>query len=179
VKEWLAWARQNNVRGDVQAFIAFMPEALMRPVPSEPVPFSTPRAWAALADALSQLEATGSLTPAMRRALAFGRVSPQDAAIYCAMAEEAIAGLRPILAYIGDPRLLPTEDTARWFIFCRIRHMAQRGELDQVPPAQIHAFLMAVPTEHRFVLMVDLVEAWGRLGAAEVFRETVREVTGI
>src|SRR5437870_3934641 len=61
VKEWLAWAYTNNVRADVQGFVAFMPEALMRPVPSEPVPFSTPRAWAALSQALNLAEQAGVL----------------------------------------------------------------------------------------------------------------------
>src|SRR5262249_50819619 len=46
VPEWLAWARQNKVRGDVVTFIEAVPEALLRPVPERPVPFSTPRAWA-------------------------------------------------------------------------------------------------------------------------------------
>ena len=29
-REWLAWAQANGVHGDIIAFIAFMPEALMR-----------------------------------------------------------------------------------------------------------------------------------------------------
>src|SRR5688572_27617098 len=47
-EEWLAWAVKNNVREDIRAFVSYMPDALMRPVPAEPVPFSTPRAWALL-----------------------------------------------------------------------------------------------------------------------------------
>jgi hypothetical protein len=42
LREWLIWARANHVRSDIQAFINFQPEALARPVPAEPVPFSTP-----------------------------------------------------------------------------------------------------------------------------------------
>src|SRR4051794_13889254 len=52
VREWLVWARASRVRGEVLSFITFMPEALMRPVPTEPVPFSTPRSWALLSGAL-------------------------------------------------------------------------------------------------------------------------------
>src|SRR5947208_13712303 len=40
-KEWLVWAKGHGVRSEILSFIAFMPETLMRPVPSEPVPFST------------------------------------------------------------------------------------------------------------------------------------------
>ena len=41
VKEWLRWATANGVRSDIRSFINFMPEALMRVVPAEPIPFST------------------------------------------------------------------------------------------------------------------------------------------
>src|SRR5687767_10467130 len=47
-QEWLDWAVANEVRADVVNFISYMPDALMRPVPSEPQPFSTPRAWTLL-----------------------------------------------------------------------------------------------------------------------------------
>src|SRR5262245_29371350 len=46
--EWLAWASASKVRAEIQGFIAFMPESLMRAVPAEPLPFSTPRGWAFL-----------------------------------------------------------------------------------------------------------------------------------
>src|ERR1700736_1408784 len=52
VEEWLAWARAQNIRADILAFIEKNPEALARAVPDKPVPFSTPRAWASLARGL-------------------------------------------------------------------------------------------------------------------------------
>ena len=82
VDEWLAWAAAAGVREDIQSFIRYMPDALCRPVPQEPVPFSTPRSWAALSRALDLCEMSGLLTPDIRRALAFGRLSPEDAAVY-------------------------------------------------------------------------------------------------
>ena len=45
--EWQEWAARHGIRADIRNFISFMPDALMRPVPAEPVPFSTPRAWSA------------------------------------------------------------------------------------------------------------------------------------
>jgi MoxR-like ATPase len=178
-REWLAWAQRSKIRADIRSFIAFMPEALMRPVPNEPLPFSTPRAWTALAAALDRAEADGLLTPDIRRALAFGRVTAEDAAIYCAMAEESIAGLNSIPEYVRDPSLLPAEDTAKWFVFCRIRNLVQRNELKEFAADEINRFLLAIPTEHRFALVVDLVDEWGRLGAGPTLRETLREVTGL
>ena len=132
-----------------------------------------------LSDALNLAEKSGILQDSIRRALAFGRVSAEDAAIYCAMAEESIANLLPLEEYIRDPAKLPTDDTARWFVFCRIRNLVQRGEMKRYSKDEVHRFLMAVPTEHRFALMVELPKEWGELGAAAAFRTTLKEVTGI
>jgi hypothetical protein len=87
VGEWLTWAGSNGVRGDIMTFIADNNDALMRPVPGDSVPFSTPRAWASLSFALDLAETAGILNTSIRRALAFGRVSAQDAQAYCERAE--------------------------------------------------------------------------------------------
>lgn len=179
LKEWLQWARAHGVRSEILSFVTFLPDALMRPVPAEPVPFSTPRAWAALSEAIDLAEAAGILDYSARRALAFGRLTAEDAAIFCAMAEERIDNLRPLEEYIRDPSLLPEEETPRWFIFHHIRGLIKRHELVDVPPETINAFLMAVPQEHRFALLVDLVEPWGALGADPALLETLKEVTGL
>lgn len=179
VKEWLIWAKPHGVRSEILSFITFMPETLMRPVPSEPVPFSTPRAWASLSRALDLAESSGILDVPIRRALAFGRLTAQDAAIFCAMAEESIDGLRPLDDYIRDPDRLPSEDTARWFVLCRIRSLVKRGELADVTPEQVNRFLLGIPEEHRFALLVDMVPEWGALGASPALFETLKSVTGI
>ena len=99
---WPGPAR-HGVRADIRNFISYMPEALMRPVPHEPVPFSTPRAWALLSRALDLAEAAGILTRETRRALAFGRLSAEDAAVFCALAEESIGAMQPIEYYFEHP----------------------------------------------------------------------------
>ena len=151
----------------------------MRPVPAEPVPFSTPRAWASFSQALDLAEGAGILTNPLRRALAFGRLTAQDAAVYCAMAEESIAQLLPLDDYLTDPSRLPEEDSARWFVLSRIRAMARRDELAGYPPATINAFLAGLPEEHRFALMVDMIEVWGKLGADEAMLLALKDVTGL
>ena len=103
----MAWARASGVREDVRTFISYMPEALMRPVPAEPVPFSTPRAWTLFARALDLAEAAGELTREARRALAFGRLSAEDAAVFCALAEESIGPMHPLEHYFAHPESLP------------------------------------------------------------------------
>ncbi len=177
--EWFRWAEARNLRGEVVSFLRHMPEALMRPVPAEPIPFSTPRAWALLAEALDRVERGGILSREVRRALAFGRVSPEDAAMFCAMAEEFITQWQPAEYYLGHPEELPTSETARWFLLNRIRRLAEIGKLNRQPPVVIDHFLRALSQEQRLTLMVDMVPLWGELGADDVMTDTLLEVTGV
>jgi MoxR-like ATPase len=179
VNEWLAWAVRAGVREEIRAFITFLPAALRRDVPAQPVPFSTPRSWAALAEALDLAEAAGVLSPALRRALAFGRVSPEDAAIFCAVAEEAITDLKSVHEYIENPELLPVPETARWFVLGRVREALRRGDLIGTTPQKINAFLSALPVEHRVTLLLDRVADWGALGADPALLATLGEITGL
>lgn len=179
LKEWLQWGKSHGVRPDILSFVVFMPEALMREVPSAPVPFSTPRSWTLLSQALDRVEQAGTLDKTMRRALAFGRVSAQDAAVFCAMAEENVANLLPLIDYIKDPSKLPTSDAARWFVLSRLRRAVRIKEFPEVEPEVLNAFLMAIPAEHRFSLFVDLVPSWGELGADQAMLESLLDVTGL
>ncbi|MEZ5581377.1 MAG: ATP-binding protein [Candidatus Competibacteraceae bacterium] len=179
VREWLVWAKANGLRSEVLSFIAFMPRALMRDVPREPVPFSTPRAWASLSRALDLSEKSGILNRELRRALSFGSVSPEDAAVFCAIAEERIGELQPLLHYIERPEELPSSDMALWFLLNRIRAAATDGDLDGIAPAKINAFLNHLPEEHRFALLVDRVSLWGRLGADEAMFNALKQVSGL
>ena len=178
-KEWLVWARKSTIREDIIAFIIFMPESLMRKVPNSPIPFSTPRAWASLSKAIDLAEAQGILDRQTRRSLAFGRVSPEDAAVYCAMAEDQIQDLRAINEYIEDPALLPVENSATWFVLCRIKHLLNQGELSGYAPSTLNQFLLALPREHRFSLLIGNIEQWGALGVDEALFKSLLEVTGL
>ncbi len=177
--EWFHWAEAEGLRREVVLYLRHMPEALLRPVPAEPVPFSTPRAWAMLAHALDLAERGGILTRAVRRALAFGRVSPEDAAMFCAMTETPIADLRLAEHYVEHPEELPAAETPRLFILGRIRRLAETGKLNGHAPAVLNRFLRALSQEHRLTMLVDQVPLWGALGADDAMLETLWEVTGV
>jgi MoxR-like ATPase len=179
VKEWLAWAREHGVRPEILAFIVFSRASLMRPVPAVPSPFSTPRAWVLLSRALDLAGDAGILTTETRRALAFGRVSAEDAAVFCAMVEERIEGLHPIEDYVRRPELVAGSDAARWLILGRVREAAASGALAGLDAETVNTFLLALPAEHRFALLAGMVPVWGALGAAPALRESLREVTGL
>jgi hypothetical protein len=175
--EWQGWAARNGVRADIRGFIAHMPDALMRPVPAEPVPFSTPRAWALLSRALDMAEGAGILTRETRRALAFGRLSAEDAAVYCALAEEQIGAMRPIEDYVRKPELLPTTDAARWFVLNCVRQHVRDGRLGHLKPRAVNRFLRALAPEQQLTVLTDLVERWGEMGADRAMLDLLKKVT--
>jgi hypothetical protein len=177
--EWLEWAARHAVRADIRNFISFMPEALMRPVPSEPVPFSTPRAWALLSRALDLAETSGILNRETRRALTFGRLSSEDAAVFCALAEESIGPMRPIECYIEDPSLLPSAAASRWFILDCVRQNVRNGKFRDLKPRTINRFLRSLPAENQLTLLTSLVEQWGALGADRAMLDLLKKVTAL
>jgi hypothetical protein len=176
-QEWLAWATARGVRPEIRRFVSYLPEALVRPVPEEPTPFSTPRAWANFSRSLDLAEAHGVLGTETRRALAFGRLSPQDAAMFCALAEESVAPLAELDDYLDDPASLPAGESARWFVLDCLRQHARAGGLAGGDPARVDRFLRALPDEHQLTLIAELVEQWGDLGADNAMLELLQRVT--
>ncbi len=177
--EWQDWAARHGVRADVRNFIAHMPDSLMRPVPAEPVPFSTPRAWTLLSRALDLAEDAGVLTRETRRALAFGRLSAEDAAVFCALAEEQIGAMRPIEDYLMEPGLLPRTDAARWFILNCIRQNVRDSTLNHLKPRVVNRFLRALQPEQQLTVLTDLVERWGEMGADRAMLDLLKKVTAL
>jgi hypothetical protein len=177
VQEWLDWAETNEVRAEIRGFISYMPEALMRSVPTEPVPFSTPRAWTLLSRALDLAEGSRILTKELRRILAFGRVSAEDAAVFCALAEEAIAPMKSLQYYLENPRALPVGEAARWFILNCIRQLVKDNRLGELSAPTINRFLAQLADEQQLTLLTDLVERWGALGADEAMFDLLTRVT--
>lgn len=178
-QEWLGWAAVNTVRADIISLISYLPDALMRPVPAEPQPFSTPRAWTLLSRGLDLAERAGILTRELRRALAFGRVSAEDAAVYCALAEEAIQHMQPLAQYIEHPETLPSGHAARWFILNCIRQHVRDGTLTGVTPDTVDAFLRSLLPEHQLTLIADLVTQWSELGADPAMLALLKQVTDL
>jgi len=151
------------------------------------VPFSTPRAWAMLSRDMQLAEAAGRLSADERRALAFGRLTPHDAGLFCALCDDGLGDLRPAADYFEDPSLLPKSETAMWFVVSRLRQAVGTGQF-RVPEdegaavafrAKVNAFLGAVGEEFRFALLLDQIERWAELGASEVMLKTLGTVTGM
>jgi MoxR-like ATPase len=179
VAEWLTWAERHGVRPEIRGFISYMPDSLMKPVPDQPAPFSTPRAWTLLSRALDLAEANGILDRATHRALAFGRLSAEDAAIFCALAEELIGPMKPVEHYIRNPQALPAGEAARWFILNCIRQLVKDDRLRGLPPRVINRFLASLSSEQQLTLVTGQVERWGALGASAAMLALLKKVTGL
>ena len=163
VPEWLKWASSAQI--------------------------STPRAWESLARSLDCLERAGGLTPAARKALAFGTVSPEDAAAFCVMCEYSLESLLPWYEYIRRPDQIPTGSkggalAAKFFVLDTIRRAVRDGRVAELAagekptPEEVNAFLSALPKEDRIVLLLDQVPKWAALGADEVLVNTFEDLVG-
>jgi hypothetical protein len=81
--EWMQWGEANGIRNDVRSYIRDNPLSLLRDIPREPVPFSTPRSWTLLSQALDLAEQAGILDFDLCQALAAGRISAEDVQPFC------------------------------------------------------------------------------------------------
>ena len=176
LKEWVDWAEKEKIRSEIIAFIRLFPKSLMREVPSEPIPFSTPRAWASLSKALDLAEKSNLINnkndKAIRRALAFGRLSADDAQIFTCMEKELKDLLHPNV-YIKDPGRFPKNPTAQWFIISQIRGLVETDMLIDVTTDELGIFFSTIPNEFKMALVQGLTEKWGELGADDILYEKV------
>lgn len=76
-RDWMAWARQNNIHPQVIQYLELRPDHLWSAPPKHEEPFSTPRSWHMLSDALHQF-GEGFKDDDLE-ALAYGCLSPQHA----------------------------------------------------------------------------------------------------
>ncbi len=144
VDEWLAWAQRSGIRREIRSFISTVPDALMRPVPADPVPFSTPRSWSHLSRAFDLAEKAALLTNETRRALAFGRLSPEDAAVFCALAEESSGPVQPLENYIRDPDIVADRRIGT-LVYSRLSPSVRPRRQSRRPPAASDQPLLAQP----------------------------------
>lgn len=75
--DWLEWASSNNIHPWVIEYIGLRPDHLWTQPPKHEEPFSTPRSWHMLSDALH--EYGGNITDKALEVLAFSCLSPHHA----------------------------------------------------------------------------------------------------
>lgn len=171
VHEWLAWAATAGVRADIRAYVQTHPDALLRKPDEECGPFSSPRAWASLSQALDRIARAGALDETTLRALAHGRISPEDADRFCEFISDRGA-VGPGELYIDHPDRLPAHGLARWSALTAIREAVSRGGWNGTS-ARAYRLLTTLDAEERCMVLSGLVRDWlGMVGPA-VLRDMI------
>lgn len=91
-RDWLEWAGQNNIHSMIIEYIQTRPDHLWSQPPKHEEPFSTPRAWHMLSDALH--EYGESLSDEALEVLAYGCLSPQHATQFKAFVKQIRSSYR-------------------------------------------------------------------------------------
>ncbi|MBR5800838.1 MAG: AAA family ATPase [Lachnospiraceae bacterium] len=87
VNKWLNWGYENNLHPLVLEYIAQRPDHLFAEPPKTEEPYSTPRSWHMLSDAMK--EWGSSLSEDMMRILVYGSVSHTHAGQFLAFSKQA------------------------------------------------------------------------------------------
>ena len=85
-RDWLAWARGNNIHPTVLEYVENRPDHLWSQPPKHEEPFSTPRSWHMLSDALH--EYGQEVSDHQLEVLAFGCLSPHHAGQFKAFVKQ-------------------------------------------------------------------------------------------
>lgn len=89
VKSWLTWAYGNGIHGWVTDYISQRPDHLFSEPPKTEEPFSTPRSWHMLSDALKEFGAGEKEIPIETiRMLAYGSITASHAGMFAAFVKQ-------------------------------------------------------------------------------------------
>ncbi len=87
--QWLTWAYENHLHPWVIEYITQRPDHLFSEPPKNEEPYSTPRSWHMLSDALVEYGAGDKKLPeSVLRVLAYGCISPQHAGMFLAYTKQ-------------------------------------------------------------------------------------------
>ena len=88
-KQWLEWAYANGIHPWITDYITQRPDHLFSEPPKVEEPFSTPRSWHMLGDALKEYGAgEKNLDEKMLKVLAYGCLSPSHAGMFLAFIKQ-------------------------------------------------------------------------------------------
>ncbi len=89
VKNWLSWAYENGIHPWVTDYINQRPDHLFSEPPKTEEPFSTPRSWHMLSDALKEFGAgEKEISDSTVRMLAYGSISASHAGMFAAFIKQ-------------------------------------------------------------------------------------------
>jgi hypothetical protein len=143
-RDWLAWAAANRVHPLVLEYIQTRPDHLWSRPPKHEEPFSTPRSWHMLSDALH--EYGQGISESWLEVLAFGCLSPQHAGQFKAFVKQVRGNYRLSAIWKGDMGWpsRPDERDVLYFLAHSFRAQlikdlpAERTALNESGKEQVH-----------------------------------------
>jgi AAA domain (dynein-related subfamily) len=99
-RDWLGWARQSGIHPLVLEYVQLRPDHLWSEPPKHEEPFSTPRAWHMMSDALHEFG--DGISDAWLEVLAFGCLSPRHAGQFKAFVRQVRSTYRLSAILAGD-----------------------------------------------------------------------------
>lgn len=88
-RQWMAWANENGIHAWVLDYIGQRPDHLCAEPPKVEEPYSTPRSWEMLSDALKEYGAgKNDITENTLKMLAYGCLSPSHAGMFLAFSKQ-------------------------------------------------------------------------------------------
>ncbi len=103
-RDWLAWAGRNGIHPVVLEYLQTRPDHLWSQPPKTEEPFSTPRSWHILSDAMKSYG--DALEDAQLEALAYGCLTPQHATQFKAFVKQ-LRGRYDLAAILKGERSWP------------------------------------------------------------------------
>lgn len=89
VRQWLAWAYRSGIHPWITDYISQRPDHLFSEPPKTEEPYSTPRSWHMLSDALTEYGAgSRDISQEVLRMLAYGTISPSHAGMFLAYTKQ-------------------------------------------------------------------------------------------
>ena len=160
VEQWLEWGRANTIHSSILQYIHARPDQLMSKMVQDDQPFSTPRSWHMLSDALHKCGS--AVTPDLIQVLAAGCLSAQHAGQFSAFARNWLSPYSPEAILGGEEPIPFDQPEDATFMLASVRaHLIEK--LPQKPDE------MDDETEWLVLKAIDLIEK-----TAEADSELVR-----
>ncbi len=132
-RDWLEWAYQHDIHPLVTSYIEARPDHLWSQPPKHEEPFSTPRSWHMLSDALHAFGEPPD--PAWLEAGAFGCLSPQHAVQFKAFVKQ-VRGKYQLAAILKGEIGWPTKPEDRDVLYF-LAHSLRAQLVKELPPERV------------------------------------------
>jgi hypothetical protein len=118
-EQWIEWGRKNHIHSTILKYIETRPDQLLAPQAQDDTPFSTPRSWHMLSDAL--LGCDDQLTAELIQVLSSGCLSANHAGQFSAYARNYLSPYSPEAILSGEESIPFNNPEETTFMLASVR----------------------------------------------------------